>query len=87
MKIKDLPKDMDLLSVLIKVPAKALKHFKSYAGGEATMYCVGPTMGYGFMMSPDPPAADERRLYPLPPEVSTSDILEWRLASPSEQRN
>jgi hypothetical protein len=40
-KIKDLPKDMDLLSVLIKIP----------------------------------------------PEVSTSDILEWRLASPSEQRN
>jgi hypothetical protein len=76
MKIKDLPKDKDISCVRIKLPPGVLKKFVAYCGGKSKMYAVGHCMGYGFMMSPDPPG-DDRRLYPLPPTVKQEDILEW----------
>jgi hypothetical protein len=80
MKVKDLPEDGPLDSVRIRLPRKALKQFREYAGGEPVMYCAGGVGGYGFMMTPDPPGSKERRLYPLPPGILTSDILEWSVA-------
>jgi hypothetical protein len=80
MKVSSLPPDTDLTTFRVKVPAKALKAFRAHLGGEPLMYPVGHVMGYGFMMSPDAPGASNRRLYPLPPEVSTTDILNWKLA-------
>ncbi len=77
MKLKDLPPDTDVTVFKVKLPAKALKAFRAYAGGEPVMYPVGDCMGYGFMMSPDAPGGGNRRLYPLPDSVSQSDLLKW----------
>lgn len=79
MKLKDLPSDTNVQAFRLKLPAKALKAFKAYAGGEPVMYPVGDCMGYGFVMSPDAPGAENRRLYPLPNEVSMKDLLGWRI--------
>jgi len=80
MKVKDLPEGAPLDSVRIRLPRKALRQFREYAGGEPVMYCAGGVGGYGFMMTPDPPGSETRRLYPLPPEISTRDILDWIVA-------
>lgn len=80
MKVKDLPESSPLDAVRIRLPRKALKQFRDYAGGEPIMYVAGRVCGYGFMMTPDPPGSETRRLYPLPPEISTRDILDWSVA-------
>lgn len=82
MKARDIPPDTDLTQILLKVPAKALRAFRAYGGGEPLMYPVGDCMGYGFMMSDEPVGADKRRLYPLPPEVSRTDLLDWTVVTP-----
>lgn len=79
MKLSDLPPDTDISAIPVKVPAKALRAFRAYAGGEPVMYPAGDCMGYGFMMSPQPPGAGDRRLYPLPPTIDQTDILKWTI--------
>ena len=79
MKVSDLPENEVIDAVRIKVPDDVLEEFKDFAGGEPEMYVVGNVMGYGFMMSPDPPG-NERRLYPMPMSVKPSDILLWEVA-------
>lgn len=81
MKLKDLPPDTDVTTFRLKLPAKALKAFKAYAGGEPIMYPVGHCMGYGFMMSPDAPDAENRRLYPLPDSIPQQDLLKWTVVA------
>lgn len=77
--LTDLPGNADVSSYKLKLPAKALKAFREYAGGESAMYAVGHTMGYGFMMSPQPPGASNRRLYPLPETIAQSELLNWEI--------
>lgn len=78
MKVKDLPKDQDLLNIPIILPDEVLKQYQDYCGGEKVMYIVGPIMGDWFM-SPQPPGPKERRVYPIPIGVSPQDILEWEV--------
>lgn len=78
-KVSDLGDDANLTNVPIRLPEEALQKFKDYAGGEPVMYCCGGVMGYGFMMSPHPPGMEERRLYPLPIDISPSEILDWEV--------
>lgn len=79
MKIKDLPPQADLTKFRVKLPAKALKQYKAYAGGESIMYIVGGMMG-DFFMSPDAPTKKgNRRLYPMPTLVTPQDILNWTI--------
>lgn len=78
-RLKDLPPNTNLVNIKVKLPAKALKTFISYGDGEKEMYPVGAVMGYGCMMSPDKPGTSERRLYPLPPEISQTEILEGKI--------
>ncbi len=80
MKVRDLPEYAPLDSVRIRLPRKAWRQFQEYAGGEPVMYCAGGVGGYGFMMTPDPPGSESRRLYPLPPEILPIDILDWSVA-------
>lgn len=77
--LMDLPGDADVSSHKLKLPAKALKAFLAYAGGEPAMYPVGCTMGYGFMMSPEPPSSPSRRLYPLPDSIAQRELLNWEI--------
>ena len=79
MLVSDLPEDECIDNVRIRLPDEVLNEFKDFAGGESVMYVVGNVMGYGFMMSPDPPG-DERQLYPLPMSVKPRDILSWEVA-------
>ncbi len=79
MTLSDLPPTTDVTSLKVKLPARALRAFRAYGGGEAVMYPVGHCMGYGFMMSPQPPGDSKRTLYPLPPSVSGKDLLKWRV--------
>ena len=79
MRLRDLPPDTNAQLFKLKLPARALKAFKAYAGGEPAMYPVGCVMGYDFMMSPEPVGAKERRLYPLPPSVRQQALLGWRV--------
>lgn len=77
--VSDLPKDFDITNITVKLPKEVLLSFQDYLGGEEEMYIAGPAMGE-FMMSPDPPN-QERRLYPMPIDVSPEDILSWEVAS------
>ena len=79
MKVKDLPENDSLANTRIELPKTILQKFKEYAGGESVMYVVGDVMGYGFMMSPDPPGS-KRRLYPFPPGITPERILDWDIA-------
>ncbi len=80
MRLKDLPPDTNVQAFKVKLPAKVLKAFKAFAGGEAEMYPVGPCMGYGFMMSPQAPThKGERRLYPVPDSIPLPEMLNWRI--------
>lgn len=80
MKLNELSDSTNVIGIKIKLPAKALKMFKAFAGGESEMYVCGSSMGC-FFMSPDSPEKPKRRLYPLPPDISTTDILQWKVAS------
>lgn len=75
----DLPGDADVSGYKLKLPAKALKAFLAYAGGEPSMYPVGSCMGYGFMMSPEPPSSSSRRLYPMPDSIAQSELFNWEI--------
>ena len=79
MKVKELKSDVNLTRVKVTLPAAILHEFKDYAGGEKKMWVVGSAMG-SFMMSPDSPDTDERRLYPMPMSVSPDSILEWKVS-------
>lgn len=78
-RLKDLSGDTNVQDYRLRLPAKALKAFKEYAGGEPAMYPVGCTMGYGFMMSPEPPSSPSRRLYPLPDSIAQRELLNWEI--------
>lgn len=80
MRLSELPQNTNCQNIKLKVPKKALKAFRAYAGGEPEMYPVGHVMGYGFMMSPNPPGWKDRRLYPLPESIKQSELLEWEIA-------
>ena len=60
MKLNELDENTVIDAVAIRIPEDVLEQFKDFAGGEPVMYYVGPVMGYGAMMSPDPPGSDER---------------------------
>lgn len=79
-RLKDLSGDTNVQDYRLRLPAKALKAFREYAGGEPAMYAVGHCMGYEFMMSPEPPDSLNRRLYPMPVSVSQRDLLNWEIA-------
>jgi len=80
MKLKDIKdKNINVQNIKLKLPKRVLKQFQEYGGGESEMYPVGDCMGYGFMMSPQSPEVEPRSLYPLPPDVSQSDLLEWQV--------
>lgn len=80
MKVNELPFSTNLVKIKVKLPNKALKACKDFAGGEKEMYICGGSMGK-FFMSPDAPEAPNRRLYPLPPQISIKDILKWEVSN------
>jgi hypothetical protein len=75
MKVSDFLEDAILDYVLIKIPEEMLQKFKDHAGGTEKMYFAGAGFGDVFM-SPNPPSDDKRQLYPFPPGVKPSDLLE-----------
>lgn len=77
--VNELPKDTYFADIKVKLPADVLKQYKDYCGGEPEMWIVGDLMG-DFFLSPDPPRPEHRKLYPMPPGVLPSDILEWEVA-------
>lgn len=77
LKVKDFPPSTDLTTIKVRLPAKTLKAFKAFGGGEREMYPVGDVMGYGFMLSPQFPGTEKRQLFPLPPEMSPAEMLDW----------
>ena len=76
-KLRTLSGNTKLDHIKLELPDKALKSFKNYLGGEKDMYYVGSIMGEVFM-SPDAPK-DKRRLYPFPPEIQPSALLNWEI--------
>jgi hypothetical protein len=78
MKVSELPENTNLTEVKVKLPSEVLKDFKNYMGGEQEMYIIGFTMG-DFFLSPQPKSIKERRLYPLPPHIEASNILDWEV--------
>lgn len=79
MLVKDLPEGTDLRPIKIRLPDDVLRQYQEYAGGEKEMYVVGATMG-DFFLSPIPPnTRDERIMYPMPPAVEPSHILDWEV--------
>ena len=80
MKLSEIDENTVIDAVALRLPEDVLEEFKDYCGGEPVMYYCGPVMGYGSMMSPQPPGTKgERRLYPFPPSVNTSDMLDWEI--------
>ena len=79
MLVKQLPRDINLSKVKIKLPDNVLKMYKDYCGGETEMWIVGAMMG-DFFLSPIPPEPKgRRRVFPMPELVEYSDILEWEV--------
>ena len=76
--------DINIQHYLLKLPPKALKAFRAYAGGESAMYAVGYAGGYGFMMSPQPPGSSSRRLYPMPDSIAQTDLLDWEIVEDAQ---
>ena len=82
MKLSSLPEDTNVQTFKLKLPEDALAKFKAFAGGEPEMYVVGPVMGWGCMMSPEPPDhKGKRRLFPVPEDIHPKEILEWEVVS------
>lgn len=79
MKVKDLPEDTDLSTVLIELPDEVLEQYQDYAGGEKRMYIAGQMMGDFFMSPMKPHPKKSRPIFPMPLGVEPSDILEWEV--------
>lgn len=78
MKLKDLPKETNILNILLILPDDILELFKDYMGGEKEMYYVGFVLG-DYFMTPDDKSTPRRRLYALPIGVEPYHLLEWEV--------